>query len=113
MTTIEHERHLTERTSHSNCPECRADTSRRSAVKTPFRYRFVHDYLAWARPRLDAIRNGVNSVDASTWQRNFVSALHNRISSHIPNQTGRKFAPEYAKYHLAAYGNDFRFLHNL
>jgi hypothetical protein len=26
---------------------------------------------------------------------------------------GSTIAPEYAKYHLATYGNDYRFLHNL
>jgi hypothetical protein len=56
--------------------------------------------------------NGGNSIDAARWHRNFVDAIHNRIYSQMAG-TGRKFASDYAKYHLATYGNDYRFLHNL
>ena len=113
MTTTTHKQHVTSRTAHNSCPECRADNSRRFAVKTPFHYAHVAKYLAWIKPRLQAIREGNNKVDARIWHRDFVRALNNRITSHIPNQTGRKHAPDYAKYHLATYGNDFRFLNNL
>ena len=71
-------------------------------------------YLQWARERLDAIRtktNGGDSVEALWWHRSFMDALHTRISSHSA-ETGRKYAPDYAKYHLATYGNDWHFLHN-
>src|ERR1035441_4137305 len=110
--SLQHKQHIAERISHNNCPECRADCSRRFAGVTPFRYDFVHEYLSWVQPRILAIQNGENSVNARIWQREFVSALHTRVSSHFPKQNGRKFAPDYAKYHLATYGNDWHYLHN-
>lgn len=116
MQTQEHKQHIAGRVSHNSCPECRADNSRRFARKMPFHYGFVHEYLSWARPRVEAIRtaqNGGDTVEARRWQSDFVRALHNRITSHIPDQTGRKHAPEYAKYHLGTYGNDYRYLHAL
>ena len=113
MQTAEHKRHITENCSYQRCPECRADNSRWHAQTKEFRYGHVHAYLSWIRPRLEAIRNGENSLGARRWREDFVAALNTRISSHIPQQNGRKHAPEYAKYHLATYGNDFRFLHAL
>lgn len=114
MQTTEHKQHIAKCQSHNRCPECNADTQRRFAGNgEPFRYAHVTEYLAWVKPRVEAIRAGDNSVNARIWQRDFLRALHNRINSHITNQTGRKHAPEYAKYHLATYGNDYRFLHNL
>ena len=108
--------HIGRHVSHNSCPECRADNSRRFAGNgQPFRYAHVNEYLTWVKPRLEAIRtgeNGGNTVEAIWWQRDFIAALHNRINSHIPNQTGRKYAPDYAKYHLATYGNDWKYLHN-
>jgi hypothetical protein len=105
----------------NTCPQCTADNSRRFAQVTKFRHQDVpkdvrHEYLAWVRPRLEAIRTGTNggdTVEARRWERNFIAALHNRITSHMPNQGGRKYAPDYAKYHLATYGNDYRYLHAL
>mgnify|MGYP001615772178 CR=1 FL=1 len=70
----------------------------------------------FVKPRLDAIRAGnmglVVTMEANRWLREFRTALHARISSHIPNQGGRKHAPEYAKYHLSTYGNDWRYLND-
>lgn len=115
MQSAEHKQHITENVSHNNCPECRADNSRLFAQKRPFKYGHVHEYLTWIRPRLQALKtgeNGGNKVEAKWWYRDFIAALHARISPHLP-ETGRKHAPDYAKYHLATYGNDYRFIHNL
>ncbi len=117
--------HLGMHTSHNNCPECRADNSRRFAGNRPHSHARVpkdvqHEYVEWIRPRLAAIRNGAieqerehGEYNALWWQRDFVRALHSRITSNMPARNGRKYAPEYAKYHLATYGDDYRFLHNL
>src|SRR5215218_10127920 len=43
-------------------------------------YRHVTDYLNWIKPRLEAIRNGENSVNARQWYREFIRALHRRIT---------------------------------
>lgn len=110
--------HVGMRVSHNNCPECRADSSRQFARGQVFSHTSVpadarRAYLNWTRERLDAIRTGTNggdSVEAKWWYRNFMDALHRRITSHATG-TGRKFAPEYAKYHMATYGNDWRFIH--
>jgi hypothetical protein len=112
--TAEHQKHIDTRVAHSRCPECRADNSRRFAFTVPFRYGHVSVYLAWIRPRLEAIRTkqqGGATVEARQWQRDFVRALHSRINSHVPTP-GRKHAPEYAKYHLATYGNDWHYLND-
>lgn len=85
--------HIGMRVSHNSCPECRADNSRSFARSHPFHYAHVHAYLSWVRPRLVAIRNGETRVEAIWWHRDFIVALHNRISSHIPGQNGRKHAP--------------------
>lgn len=120
MQSAEHKQHITQNRSYSHCPECRADSSRLFAYTKPFRYAHVHEYLSWVRPRIEAIRAGAieqeqeqEEYNALWWHRDFVRALHNRISSHLPGQSGRKHAPEYAKYHLATYGDDYRYLHNL
>lgn len=112
-----HKAHVASRISHNNCPECRADNSRWHAQRTPFNHQGVpadamHSYMAWVRPRLAALRSGTSTIEAKRWQQNFRDALSNRIYSQMAG-SGRKFAPDYAKYHLATYGNDFRFLHNL
>ena len=109
MQSLEHKRHVIDNVSFSRCAECRADCSRRFAGATPFQYRHVHEYLSYVKPRIEAIRAGNDTVDARIWHRGFVAALHNRISSHLAHD-GRKHAPEYAKYHLATYGNDWHYL---
>ncbi len=119
MRSIKHGNHILLSESHNNCPECRADNSRRFARTQKFSHTAVpvdarRKYLAYLTARLEAIRtglNGGNTVSAVQWYRwDFLPALHKRISSHIPNQSGRKYAPEYAKYHLATYGNDWHYL---
>ena len=94
MQSTEHKKHIAERTSYSSCSECRADTERRFAGGQAFKYGHVHEYLTWIRPRLEAIRNGEASVNARIWQRDFVRALNNRISSHASGN-GRKHSHSY------------------
>lgn len=111
MISKTHGHHIASRVTHSNCPECRADTSRRFARTVPFRYQYVSEYLSWVKPRMEAIRTGANGgVMAEAWLSDFRRALHNRINSHIPGRNGRKHAPDYAQYHLRTYGNDWHFL---
>jgi hypothetical protein len=114
---VRHVEHLDHHKAHHNCcPQCNAEHCRSFVDVQPFRYQFVSKYLAWVKPRLAAIRDGVkggDTVEAHRWHRDFMTALHRRISTHLPNQSGRKHMPDYAKYHLATYGNDWRFLHNL
>jgi hypothetical protein len=92
---LRHFEHIALRVSHANCRQCNADNQRRFAHVTPFRYGFVHEYLSWIRPRLAAIRDGENSVDARRWHRDFMQALHTRISSRGQNPAWRKLAPGY------------------
>lgn len=80
MTSTDHALHLQSRTSHSACSECRADTERQFVPTTTWSYGHVHDYLTYIRPRLNAIRNGADDVDARIWRRKFLKALHTRIS---------------------------------
>jgi hypothetical protein len=106
MQSLAHRQHIAERVSHADCPECRADTERsfsrnsRTGQASPWRYRHVHEFLAWIRPRLAAIRDGSNggdSVDARIWHRDFIRALHARISLKAPvsGANGRKFSHGY------------------
>lgn len=94
MKSIKHRFHIETRSAHSNCPECRADTERRFAGVTVFRYDHVSSYLKWIRPRLASIREGNASVDARVWHRDFVKALNRRITSRVAG-TGRKWADSY------------------
>lgn len=92
--TASHKTHVDKRMSHSDCSECRADCERRFVSRQPFKYAYVSKYLAWAKPRIQAIRDGNDTVDARIWQRDFVLALNRRISSHLGRQ-GRKFNDSY------------------
>ena len=64
MQSLLHKQHIRHNVSDMRCSECRADSERRFAGNHPFHYAYVHQYLEWVRPRLEAIRNGENSVDA-------------------------------------------------
>lgn len=94
MRSTQHQAHIADFVSHSNCSECRADTERRFADNRPFKYDHVTQYLSWVRPRLEAIRNGEASVNARIWQRDFMRAMHRRISSHLIGN-GRKHSDSY------------------
>lgn len=80
MRTAEHQAHIDARTAHNDCRECRADTERRFVSTAKWQYQHVHDYLAWAQPRIEAIRNGEDSVNARIWLRDFRMALDRRIN---------------------------------
>jgi hypothetical protein len=95
MQTATHQRHITERVSHNNCDECRADCERQFLREQWPGYRHVTEYLNYIKPRLDAIRNGENSVNAHHWYREFIRALHRRISLKVTRETGRKQCPGY------------------
>jgi len=94
MRSANHVRHLAENTSHSSCSECRADTERRFARNVPFKYAHVHEYLSYVRPRVEAIRQGEDSGNARVWMRDFLKAMHRRISTHATG-TGRKWSDSY------------------
>jgi hypothetical protein len=95
MQTATHQRHIIERVSHNNCDECRADCERQFLREQWLGYRHVTEYLSWIKPRLQAIRNGENSVNARQWYREFIRALHRRITLKVTAETGRKQCPGY------------------
>ena len=95
MQTPTHQRHIAERLSHNNCDECRADCERQFLRAQWPGYRHVTEYLNWIKPRLEAIRNGENSLNARQWYREFIRALHRRISLKVAGETGRKQCPGY------------------
>jgi hypothetical protein len=94
MNHLRHFEHIAFNVSHANCPQCNADNERRLAGNRPHEYKFVSEYLKWIRPRLEAIRAGNDTVDARIWHKDFMRAMHRRISSHLP-ASGRKFADSY------------------
>lgn len=95
MRSAEHTQHILNNQSWNNCPECRADCERRfTEPARKFEYKHVHDYLAWAKPRLDVIRAGNRSFEANMWHERFMEALHRRISLSISRQC-RKYSDGY------------------
>ena len=48
------------------------------------------DYLAFAKPRLEAIKAGADSVSARRWHRDFVHTLQRRITHKGAAETGPK-----------------------
>ena len=95
MRTSEHQRHLDSRIAHNNCDECRADCERSFLHGQWPGYRFVTEYLSWAKPRIEAIRQGKSSVDARIWHRDFLRALHRRITLKGSSESGRKWNDSY------------------
>ena len=87
MKTSAHLDHIKKRISHNNCRECRADTERRFLSPQWLGYQYVSDYLAWANPRFEAIRAGVNP---GNWRNDFQLALDKRITLKVAGETGRK-----------------------
>ncbi len=95
MTSQEHNQHIKTRVSHSNCSECRADTERQFVNTRAWRYEHVSEYVAYIRPRIEAIRNGAGSLlESRVWHRGFRKALHTRISAKVP-RIGRKYCDSY------------------
>jgi hypothetical protein len=90
QTHLAHFEHTAFNYSLNTCPRCNAERERRFAYVTPFHYEHVHEYLSWAKPRVEAIRAGNTEVNARQWQRDFVRALHKRISSRGSNPVWRK-----------------------
>lgn len=95
MNYLKHFEHLAFNVSHNGCDHCKANNERRFAVINPFVYGHVQAYLSWARPHIAAIRTGNTTGDARRWQRDFVSALHNRIYSRSLPPVTRKRANGY------------------
>lgn len=96
MKSAQHNQHIAEFVSHNNCPECLADCQRRFARESKWPgYQHVTAYLAWIRPRLEAIRQGNATVAALRWHRDFMQAMHRRISLRNMPETGRKHQPGY------------------
>ena len=94
MQSVEHVQHVKSRTSYQRCSECRADTERRFVCLTPWKeYQHVHSYLEYVRPRLAACATD-QSVDARVWHRDFLKAMHRRISLRAPS-AGRKYCDSY------------------
>ena len=98
MQSETHKRHIASRISHNNCSECRADTERQFVSAEPWRYFHIHEYLAYIRPRLAALRKTewLQDPDACIWRREFLLALNRRISlkcNAIP--VGRKWCDSY------------------
>jgi hypothetical protein len=95
MKSTEHQKHLDTRISHSACSECRADTERRFVDCSVWRYDHVHDYLEYVAPRILAIQNGADGVNAHQWLKDFRKALNRRISLKVDAVRGRKYCDSY------------------
>ena len=89
MISRQHASHITSRVSHSDCSECRADTERRLAFTHQWAgYSYVREYLCYAKPRVAALKAD-KSADAVSSHREFIKAMHRRISARL-HQPGRK-----------------------
>ena len=93
--TPEHQSHITGRVAHNDCQECRADCERQFLRSRWTGYQFVTDYLSFAKPRLEAIRQGENSVNARVWRQDFRLALNRRITLKGSAEHGRKQCDSY------------------
>ena len=91
----EHAEHKRASVSHNNCAECRADNERQFVPTQQWHYGHVADYLKHVRPRLQAIRQGKNSVNARIWTRQYRLALHRRIGLKGTLPIGRKWSDSY------------------
>jgi len=94
MRSKKHELHLQQNVGRNDCQECRADTERRF-LRRQFAYQFVADYLAYVRPRLEAIKNGESGSDSHHWMKEFQRALHRRIGLKLGDEQGRKRCDSY------------------
>lgn len=95
MRTDEHRQHIAARASRNDCQECRADCERQFLRPQWPDYRHVDKYLAWVKPRLEAIRQGECSANARHWHRDFVETLQRRITLKGAAETGRKQCDSY------------------
>lgn len=90
MISRTHALHIQTRVSHADCSECRADTERRFVQTAPWRYSCVHEYLTYIQPRLAALRDGADDMDARLWRRRFREALDTRISLKTAHPVARR-----------------------
>lgn len=95
MQTAKHKEHIASRVSHMNCPECTADRERRFTPVAWPGYKYVAEYLAWAKPRIEAIRSGESSVEARIWLKDFRKAMNKRITYRNVAPKGRKYSDGY------------------
>lgn len=95
MKTSQHLAHITERVAHNDCQECRADNERRFVPQGWQGYQYVSEYLAYIRPRLLALASGNDTLNARQWKRDFILALHRRITLRTGRPQGRKQSVHY------------------
>jgi hypothetical protein len=99
MKSEAHKKHLRTLTSWNNCSECRADTERRMLHPRWVGYRFAHEYLEYAKAGFSGkgVRTwwGGDRLTEEQWRKEFVKALHNRISLRIEPPRWRKLASGY------------------
>ena len=95
MQTLEHREHTNSRVGHNDCQECRANCERQFLRPQWSDYRYVSEYLSWAKPRLLAIKQGEASAAALRWMRDFRLALNRRITLKVSGESGRKRCDSY------------------
>jgi hypothetical protein len=93
--TTEHQSHLETRHAYNDCRECRADTERQFVATAQWHYDHVHDYLAFAQPRIEAIKAGTDTVDSRIWLRDFRKAMDRRINLKVGSPKWRKLSDGY------------------
>lgn len=111
MRSADHKKHLATNVSWNNCPECRADNERRFVPPRWAAYRFVHEYLTFAAAGFGGkgVRTwwGGDRLTADQWRREFVAALHNRISLRVAPPRWRKLSHAYVeRLRMALGGRD-------
>lgn len=97
MQTPKHQRHIASRVSHSDCHECRADCERQFLRPQWPGYGHVADYLIIVRPRIEAIRQGEDSLETRRWKREFTRALQRRVTLKGGSEHGRKRCDSYSQ----------------
>lgn len=64
-------------------------------------YQKVGEYLAWCKPRIEAIRNGDQSEDALYWHKEFLATLNRRINKKaclfVTNANWRKLSQDWQR----------------
>ena len=110
-----HQQHIDARITHNDCQECRADCERRFLRPQWTTYKFVAHYLAFAKPRLDAIKGGADSSNARRWHRDFVNTLQRRITLKGAAEIGRKQNDSYLQRlgQFSRNPNDHHFADNI
>lgn len=94
MRTTKHQQHIDSRIAHNDCQECRADCERQFLRPQWPGYAHVSEYLEWAKPRLATIKQA-KALGSARWQRDFILALHRRITLKVGGEQGRKRCDSY------------------